>query len=257
MPHLTDPKRELYRTQARLARGEAAVLVPATGLPPWYAWQTGQEASTLSTESDGATTLHSWTTGLLELVEDPGHERFRLSAEIRHQDSTSGLAGLYFFYTLQEQAAVREHFMAALQFNDRELEGLPGEDGTVQNPLSLRLWRWLDPPPPDGQLNLASQSMHLRQFVPAVQRAGASLGIWRKLEIEFAPEQLRVRFDGQECPLVDAAKLQRHVARLVNERPALAGQPPRFSPRQPLGLFVYRGSVSFRNVVISPLPEQP
>jgi hypothetical protein len=89
---------------------------------------------------------------------------------------------------------------------------------------------------------------------------------WRRLVVERTPDQLRVFCDGVRLtgkmgrkPLEflsrDDVKMQANL--LFSSRPERQGYaPPQLAPEDGLGLYVFLGSASFRNVVLEPLPEE-
>jgi hypothetical protein len=91
--------------------------------------------------------------------------------------------------------------------------------------------------------------------------AGLKGGDWRQLEVEVTPEEVRARWEGQPlAPLTSswvARSISRSIASSRRGNPAAAAwlpPLPGYASQGSLGLYVYRGSASFRNIVVEPLP---
>jgi serine/threonine-protein kinase len=263
-----DPDRPIKAIEARLKRGEKVVLIGDTGGPRWSRWRTGEEAAQAAVAADGMFTVRSWTLSLLELVRDPQRDRFRIRAEVRHDQSyEEGEVGLYFArqqYTHSEEPL--QLFMQ-LTFNDvrdevalfhRAMQGLP---------KGVRL-----PPPPKGnqvqlvaQLSGAGAGRHRGQGLKPVlfQAAGLAGGPWRTVTAEVGPDEVHALWEGtREVGKLSAGQIVSGAQNLLLQArkqrahdPQLMQINPHYNPRAPLGIYVRNGSAAFRNVTVEPLGE--
>lgn len=94
------------------------------------------------------------------------------------------------------------------------------------------------------------------KFVPAGEGKA-----WRDLTITVTSEEVTAEWDGQtlhlnreEIAAAVAAAMDR-LRPLYPEFPLLQSAQPQFAPRGGLGLYLYRGSASFRDVTVTPLTE--
>jgi serine/threonine-protein kinase len=244
---------------SRLGRGQGVVLIGDTGLPGNTRWLSGYPPAQLIPGPDGICTLHANQAALLELLEDCPCERYRLSAEIRHDTSADpGSVGV-FLAARQGKAGGRTtwHFMH-LAFNDVVRESarwlqlpepvrrqVPKPPDT--NPVFLRSRSFI-PVPGKVEGGSALHTSRVGDFLPFGHAARP--GLWRKVVIEVDPPQLRVSWSGGE--LVCNLDLNAHLRAL--QFPGEKTLRP--SPRGGLGLFVVRGSASFRRVRLDPLLPQ-
>jgi serine/threonine-protein kinase len=268
--HPADPDRELRDIERRLARGEAVTLIGETGAPRWSSWRVGGAEAQTSLEADGTFTVHAWRFGLLELVRDPGRARYRFRAEVRHLRCDIGLSHVGIFCTHREDATVAGpvHRFTHLAFNDildeRDLHAeatkkspqpLPPPAGNTVS-LFYRLYRRGGP---DTRWDRVIDSRDAELFQPA----GPVGGPWRILNIRVTPERIEARWGDEErvgellsaelpVKALQQLKLMRKLRPLDHSLDAM--DPAVFS-RGSLGLSVYNGSASFRNVTIEPLGE--
>src|SRR6185437_16193389 len=114
-----DPERPIRNIERRLGRGEAVTLIGETGLPAWFQWSAGEEATQIASGPDGVCSLHSWTLTLLDLVRDPQQDRYRFRAEVRHEKSHEpGGVGLYFAHRGNKAGPHVVHSFGVLMFDD-------------------------------------------------------------------------------------------------------------------------------------------
>ena len=236
---LTDPERPRKRLENQLAQGRPAVLLGDTGGPAWSDWVTAPGAVKPALPGR-AFTLHTLDLSLLELLRDPQRNRVRLSAQVRWQDSTGGRAGIYFGRVEQITPHGKTHYLWDLTLTEAGL--------TVEVALKLRRYRqWL----PRGANDTVS-TLSARKNVAWPPGRGW-LGDWHEFIVEVRPEKLRVLWDGAVVGDLDAPRLALYAQALADDGPA--AEVPAFSPRGGLGLFVYRGTASFRRVVVEPLAD--
>jgi serine/threonine-protein kinase len=221
---------------ARLAGGEPVPVVAATGPPDFYRVVLPYRDEILGRSDDGTFVFGSETMGLLELFPDPQHEHYLFSAEVRRENimAANGDVGVYLLYSSHEQAGqpLKSHWYCAVSFND-------------------------SPEANKGWVSLRSE----HHYQPSIQRHTRSPGesipypkrpdkVWHKLAVEVSGVEVRVEWDGRPTT-VSLRELDDAEAYLLSE--LKREQRPPLSLRSPLGLYAYRGSASFRNVVLKPI----
>jgi serine/threonine protein kinase len=96
------------------------ILIGQSGPPGYFSWRSDQTPAKIVEGSDGAFTVQDWEHGLLELLPDPRLERYRFSAEVRHERQTiqESKVGIYFAHSEHPDGATRAHFHCNVAFND-------------------------------------------------------------------------------------------------------------------------------------------
>jgi len=262
------PDRVAERIEAALSRGEKRTLIGDTGEPEWFRLRNGAGASRLSMGPDGTFSVHSWDLCLVELVRNPSRTRYRIRAQVRHKQSNApGEVGLFFL--LREQATPDGPVFSfgQLTFNDIDSAADQADKAPphlrpllvvpTENPVYLiphLCPPGLYPVPRDWKLGGRSS----RLFKPA----GHLGGDWRTLTVEITPRGIRGEWaDGVvvgEVPGEEWAKTVREGLRGPKAE-APSGEeapPPGFSQGGGFGLYVVKGSASFRRVVVEPLAEE-
>jgi serine/threonine-protein kinase len=252
-----DPEQPLRELRARLAAGKSVKLIDAQnapGLEPRWA-QGGDVGKTIVRGGDGTFMVLASVDGLLELVRDPGVDRFRLSAEVRHRQSSSlgaSCVGLFAACRAYPGEKAPRHFFVRVSFTDHYPE-LPQGNNVYLKPVLSSVQ--------DGR------SRGIFVFAgPSALLFKPQTGVWRKLELEVTPDAIRgwwgdapqlvgeLRQQNVEHDLLEA---QRTPRRQPLNGPQLDGIDTRWTARGGLGLFVNQAHASFRNVVLSPLPPPP
>jgi serine/threonine-protein kinase len=242
---------------AELAAGRPVTLLGETGQPAYSRWSVGDEDGRSHAAPDQPFGLSSWQNiALLELLPDPQTERYRFSAEVHHETGDRGAAdaavGIYFGYSKQAAAQGPVDCFAVLSFNDLVAKGA----GAINRlELKARVWRRL------ASMGSVNHSVGLglsHRFAPAP--AGARAGpTWRRLAVEVTPGDLRVFWEGDAVGQVPRSAIRKMMTSFRQQPPGQAlgldVNEVAFAPREALGLFVYRGSASFRSVRIEPLGE--
>jgi serine/threonine-protein kinase len=263
-----DPDRIVREFQARLARGKRVVLVGPTGGPQWHRWVTGQEAGQMHASAKGPLTVHASNQAMLELMPDPGIDRYRLWARVRHFRAHKATAvGIYFARFRQPTSQGEVDCYGQLIFDD------------ITDPVEVhRAAHGGDPEPPRltwsnliPRLSLAdverrgwncpAEGLHSGWFAPA----GAFNQREHDLEVKVTPEGVRGFWDGQAMEAYKETMLPagRFVHNSRKQVMNLAQTPLGrifarelrldFAPRGGLGLWVNRASASYSNVVLEPL----
>src|SRR5262249_34428288 len=79
-----DGQRPIRELERRLEAGERVELIGEKGWPRWVGWARGEEeAKTIL--SDGFYTVNTPRTALIDLVRDPRHARYRVTAQVKHR----------------------------------------------------------------------------------------------------------------------------------------------------------------------------
>jgi eukaryotic-like serine/threonine-protein kinase len=259
--YFIDPQRQLENIEIRIRNGGAVTLIGETGGPKWSSWATGGARSQMSLTADGIYSVHSWSLGLLELVHT-APPSYTLRAEVKHDIcSAPGDVGIY--------CALKEYptdqgllqFYTLVSFNDiidapkppkgfehtfrpEALALLQGNPVMVKPSLSLKSEFETSPYSNSGIFNL--------RFTPAGYRGG----VWRKMLIHVSPEGVDAYWDGQHAGTLNSTKLnqmgKKTMARFQERANPFIGQQaqPVFDSSGSVGVCVYRGSASFRNVII-------
>mgnify|MGYP001032843376 CR=1 FL=1 len=261
-------RREL---EAALRAGRPAELVGPEGWPKWFRWRAGSAADrgvfldrtgVLSVESE-----HNTHAARLELLPDSMVERYRVTAELRHDWSKrAGRVGVYF--ANQAQPGPREpQFFAALWFNGADrptvLVTQPGEEkpgglgvepGTTAVDLGAELTADRPNATPYGCGIAAVTGSRL------VTR-GTRSGHWYNIELTVTPDVVTAVLDGDRMTLPVEEVRRAMPKALARLRAPFAGDPgltnftPDYSPRGALGLHLHQGGVALRNVTVTPLRD--
>ena len=249
-----NPQRVPRDNLRNLERGKPVTLIDETGPPRWSHWPIGEEVPSESPTRDGTFSFSTTHCRLLELMPAMPAAGYRFRAEIRHDErGESGDVGLYFAYSKHRSGDDDEHTFCSLTFDDWAIKPV-APDGTA-GALQLACGRCKSiSNQPDKTIPLVN---HHFRTVGQVRRAG---GDWHKLAVEVRPEQVEVFWEGQSVRVVTVAQMDlafRQLNSMLAKRPApLQARPalhPEFLPRQGLGLFLERGTASFRRVVVEPL----
>jgi serine/threonine-protein kinase len=264
--HFTDPNLPLYEDLQKLARGEPAILIGTPGQPRWLRWPTGESGTGLK-PGDGYFYFHTSTYSLLELMPDPGIECYRFRAEVRHDLDLSheGEVGIYFGHRLQPVAAGLAHLFLKLDFSDswNSKKTAKGAGGQVfhRTRLSFDYYRPESPGFPKNDYGILLGSPRFYELsLPETERPP-----WRKLAVEISPEEVRSFWEGDPKPFsrVSRQQLEKFADRCLQVKQEVLRDEPEgkkiryeFRPQSAIGLYAYNSTISFRNVVIEPLPKQ-
>jgi serine/threonine-protein kinase len=215
------------------------VLIGATGPPPQSRWLLGGANATVVSRADEAFSFHVKGFAALELLEAPPGPRYRLEAEVRHDESwTKIMPAVGLFFAHRNYADGTDEFLGFFQasFADAPNSGpMKLFFRTYQRSQALEPYMQGMSPPlpltPDGRLG--------------------SPFPWRQIAVEVTPEEVRLFQGEQRLHQFTLAALQ------AKPRPRIAGRLVEVGPKLEaggLGLVLYQGRGSFRNVVIKPLP---
>jgi serine/threonine-protein kinase len=259
-----DPDHALNEFRRDLARLEQVTVLPDTGRPKWFRWAVGQEESQVSVADDNTFAVHAGKLGLLELLPEPVRGRYRFRMEVRHDDnSDEGDVGLYFGHRLQRSPSGRPHHcFYRLGFSDCGRNSLAVRSKKTGEPGSRVRLSFCHFTPIPNRPQPPSLAVGNEQWFRPARPAGRP-GPWRQLAVDVTPEEVQVYWWGPTgkklTPLNDepiaAVKLRACAANLQSFTPEMKGLDVAFPWRGALGLYLYRGSASFRRVVCERLVE--
>jgi serine/threonine-protein kinase len=264
--YATNPERAAERIEAALARHASVTLIGETGEPKWSRLRNG--AAVRSLARDGTFSVQTWDMCLLELARDPAVSRYRIRAEVRHEQSsqkTPGEVGLFFLLREQETPEGPVNSFGQLTFNDivasADLAALAPPDLPVALVVPqenvVRLCPHLCPP---GSHLVANDHRVGGRSPRLFKPAGHQGGDWRALTVEITPHGVRGEWGaGKAVGEISAKEWGDKVGRALAAPGAAtppADAPPDFSPSGAFGLYVEKGSASFRRVVVEPLGEE-
>jgi serine/threonine protein kinase len=261
---LRDPDRPLRRIESELRQGKAVTLIGETGKPAWFRWRVGENRSRTSLSGDGTFTAQTWGMCLLELLTDPQTDRYRFAVDVRHEQSNlPGGAGLFAAHRTYPGTGPDFQFFTMLKFNDvRDDVDFPGAPpsrpaGAPGSNLAT-LTPYVYSEHADGSTNFGRRMID--RPGPSFSPAGEGLGGWHRLVVTVTPEGVGAEWDGMPFS-VTAAEISR-AAESASEGlrhrrpddPDAQALHPEFAPGGGLGLFLSKGSASFRSATITPLP---
>jgi tRNA A-37 threonylcarbamoyl transferase component Bud32 len=231
--------------RAALARGEKVVLIGQRGGPRWFAWRVGQDEGNLADAPDGAFVVGNQNCALLELLPDPGIDRFVLEAEVRQdRGETNGQVGLYFGHSAQPENGGTTHFFCGASF---------AEIAKVKGVFMGQLYRYWHP----GQQfkNPAPSAVQLPGGTRSFDPQPNPPRVFRKLRVTVTPDWIQLCWSDDPLRKWSRQNVD-YFAQEGFKGPGCWPRPPRipqFAPREGLGLYVFRAAASFKNVTIGPL----
>lgn len=262
--YLSDPKRPLRQLEADLAAGQPVTLIGETGKPKWFRWRMGAAKSATSLAQDGAFSIHTQTLVLIELLPDPQTERYRFAAQVRHNTSNRvGGVGLFVAHQAYPGGQTDFQFFTQMIFDDvlrvsdvpvmlPNGKQLPRRKNIVQMFSRLHSEEGARP-----EIDWPMVSWPGPQFEPA----GESRTGWHDLAMTVAPDGISAEWDGQLFRISRQAFLHAvddkmtYMRRDFPDNPFVQRLQPQYAPRGGLGLFLWRGSASYRAATVTPLQE--
>jgi hypothetical protein len=226
---------------AELAAGRPVTLIGAKGPPAQMRWVAAKGAVGESPDDDGTFTFGSFDLALLELLPVAPPAGYRLTAEVQHVDKANGSrVGVFFLHNLLSSPEGPEYLHGEFTFNE--------DPDPKKRRIGFQLRRQR-PAGPAAQFPRTSGPLDkpLREAPPKDP--------WRRLVVEVRPDRLRALLDKEAIQDLSADLLGKYQKPLFDFRPAPASFPP--YPQGGLGLLVFRGAASFRNVRVEPLPGPP
>jgi serine/threonine-protein kinase len=248
-----------------LAHGRAVTLIQETGKPRWYRWLSGKSTTQAALAPDGTFLVSTWSNALLELVPDTQTDRYRITAQVRHEKSGNSSYGVGLFVACNTYHSGETPY---LFFTELVFDGVRGEaDMQALFPKGT-----FPKPPRDNFVALYHdllfnetaphpyESMFFGAMGPHFRHLGPYNGVWHNLEVVVTPEGITARWNGQTFTLT-AAEIRKQLADQMPHKAKImptdlglpAGFVPEFRPRGGVGLVIDIGSASFRSVRITPL----
>jgi serine/threonine-protein kinase len=256
-----DPDSALHEMERELVAGKSATLIADTEAPRWFRSIQGGGAVTEPGRNDDVFAFQSLDEALIELLPDPQLERYKFSAEVRHDSRSAdgvGNVGIYLGYRAHQ-----------LSNGDRTWQTLRLAFADVGPPPERPELPWSSLVQLTACLGLRSAGqktapMEIPQgswsFEPAKERPGP----WRRLVVEVRPDSILASWwDEKTQRLERVAKLNAEGLKAMSKSlrdnagrfPALPDPSviEEFQPRSGLGLCAFRSKASFRNVTVEPL----
>jgi tRNA A-37 threonylcarbamoyl transferase component Bud32 len=245
-----DPDRPLRDLENQLANGNRVVLIDKQGQPVWKRWRLNNGAN-CSLNAEGFFTVHSDNLALLDLIRDPKNSSFRFQAQIRHERSDRlGEVGLFFLAAKSETTNGIVLSFFQLSFNDifdstQDLKFLPIKPNPMPkgNPVQFR-------PRLAGAIDSRLGGFSPRLLQPVEFKGGH----WHTLWVEVVQSDIQGYWDGI---LVGTASLETISKGVADDltRLRINFEPPDFRANSPMGILVGRGTASFKEVFLEPLPN--
>jgi hypothetical protein len=260
--YYTHPDRPLWQLERQLARDGRVVLIGETGGTRWSELVAGEEA-VLSAKPGEVFRIKTWEPTFLVLLRRPTVRHYRLRAEVRHEQSDKGgEAGVFVALSRQDTDRGRIERLCYLAFNDVVDPTDVFAAIREKNP-QMRLAR-----PSGSQVKLQP-----RFRLPPYHPPGFDIGFrpigsttfqmpkqgpspWRTVEVEISPEIIRGFWEGESFCDGHVAEVQEALGKelkhplITGQAGDLGGTGADFRPDQALGLYVFNGTASFRNVSV-------
>jgi len=261
----------LAEARKDLLDGKPVALIGEIGTPSWHRWQLGSSVFGKSPSSDETCYYETMGFGLLELIDNPGIDRYRVRLQIRQVQRSNFPAGtlpndgeancgLYFGHSFVSGA---DKFAAdcffAVTFRDFDPEAI--RTGTIK-PQWVAFEKCLIGHRPPNNAERLPRKLAMLDFEPAPVRPGH----WRTIEVEVTPDSVRVFWQAREdsprqeikrpngSPFIPDelyASMQRSLdAPPYGNKELLV---PGWSPKKPLGIYTFGCAITIRNFTITPM----
>jgi hypothetical protein len=269
---LQSPERRRW-VEEQLALGRPVEMVVGSAFR-WYQRLLGQHLTlTVRPGPDaGGVLVASDTTGLAELVTDPGADHYRAEARLAHYDHHGPLnaydVGLFYGFqsvAVDDRQVKQVKTYLSCSFNDlydlsaatraafdkarHDNPKLAATDGLRNgNPIRLRLHVY------DGEK---------QQWATDLPGAGWTLftpkgrppGPPRRLAVAVRPDGVTVEFDGRRAGRVGRDTINRELRRVWSEAGLPAAAAPAFDPRGRLGVYVSGSAALVQSFLVKPAKE--
>jgi hypothetical protein len=258
-PPPPDPRKALIALQETLRNGKPVTLIGAKGPPTWYEWErgTGTLISSLP-QNDGVFTYESRLESYLTLLINPQMDRYRVKAEIRLDTQDPGIvADIGLYCCFESYPLPPPHYAAS---------GLGVFFSETKDPAAkaeLRQFYLLHRPNQEAFRGDTTGAQ-----VPFAAHYLAHAGRpWRGIVIEVTPEKVDAVWKGTkgpDQPFLPSLTRKQMVVNIKNDQRKLTParfdqkvelQPP--NPRGAIGVYLSRGAISLRNVIVEPLGVNP
>jgi hypothetical protein len=274
-PPPPDPWEEIRK---ELAAGRPVTLIGKKGLPRAHYWPVGATALTES-PLDGSCEFETIQHSMLELVDDPGVDRYRVTASLRiqrsklipagNQDPAAGASeahhlGLYVGHSAHRASdGLPAHTFVAVTYNDYLSEQVRRVlvERHKRPPLAFAQAKAvLIPVRPNRPESHTASASRPRNYPPVDRLPGE----WRRVGVEVTPAGVTYLWSDREEDAIlpfDTAPPGRLdesfalVARtFAQQSPGITLTVPPWHPRMGVGIWCRGAAVSVRDVVIEPLP---
>jgi serine/threonine-protein kinase len=242
--YFMDAERVRERIENELAAGREVTLIGEEGYPPWSEWVSNEPSQKHSLASDGAFRIECQKgLALKRLVRDPRCSSYSFTAWVRHDTNweVDSEIGLFFAYSRFDTSRGTEHCYCSVAFNGvtdwrKEYPTYAG------NPVQLNVRHDVESKSQGNAFLLGTL------FVP-IHWQGIS--DWFKITIKVRPENIA-------CTITRKEGLDwKHESMGVMREKILSARGPvgELAAQDSLGLQVFHGSASFKNVKVTPEPD--
>jgi eukaryotic-like serine/threonine-protein kinase len=259
----SEPPDPLEEMQRELDSGQTVAVVNDAGWPRWHRLRIGEGSLVPSETKDKLVTLQTHGVAFVELIPDPRHDHYQISADVRHANGS------------------REESAAGIYVGDNEIASASGalihavvitgfgeiySNAELLSPAAKSLHgvkMWIATPfrMPNQTANMGRMSQ--KGFFPFTP-CEIDPKPWRKLLFD-------VSLNGIECFWVqednakmligrvpssalaqDRQRVQRDLITTIHDSSPTV---PNWHPRRPIGIWAFESVASFRNVKIVPIPD--
>ena len=257
-----NPEHVLQRNRGELVLGRPVTLVGETGKPGWFRCMAGASRSNSVLSDDNTFTIHAWTLSLLELMPEARCQSYRLTAQVRHENSDApGEVGIYFARVSHNVDRRQVQAFLQLTFNgvrgDAEMRKRLPPNFKMPGPPRLNTIALLPHLYSDEAIR-PNVNLTLRGATgPGFQPLGEYNGCWHQLELTVTPTLVTALFNGAAFSMPIESLREKSLAELTRISADAAPVPLTFRPQIDVhggvGLYVSRGTASFRSVTVTPL----
>ncbi len=244
-----NPDRVPNALVARANQGRV-VLIGDKGHPEWSRWDIGAGTALFGHNLEKPFSLTSFEKARLELLPRAPGKSFRFSAEIKHDDvgeNSAGSVGIYFARTQKPSNEGLTHFWWDLAFADRGPLSVKqdGPNGPKHGEVRLTPWRYAA-----GTGYFNSPSNVFQRFNSAHGKFAGSE--WRQLAVTVRADDVEFFWEGASFKKMTHAQV-RKLGETFESGGETAFPEIEFNPQGALGLYLYKGTASFRQVIVEPL----
>jgi serine/threonine-protein kinase len=248
----TNPRRAAEAIDRKLATGEEVALIGPIGPPKWHEFATIDPSQETHLQ-DGTFSVKSWGLTLVDLVRNMQSSEYSISTWVRHDEGlgVAGEVGIYFARSRRPQSNGIEHLLYTVKLNGLN-DARKSNAGSAGNPVQLRIERQFEPYR-IGNMCTAG----LPAYLPI---ESTDQEVWRKLLVKVMSDRIQVTvwrdaqlWNESESTTVLLRDLTNAMETVHNiDVPETV---PPISFHGALGLYVFKGSASFKNTIVYPRSE--